>query len=382
MLTFLKNPITRLFISVLLFATAVGIDMVTFPTILMKNGINPAKIGISFSFEVIGGLLMSLVLSRLAKKIGVVNFLGRIVIIYAAAIAVIFFCKNFYLWLLIVFGMGACWVAYTVIRQALLNMLVANKSRGMIIGLYSMIVSAGLAVGPIIVKFTGADNYLAFIIAAIIVIISFYTLDRSKEVTKLEISAQNIHFFTFVKDNPLCFLARFLVDFELFCFLNFSVVFGKKIGLSPENAGLLITAFTSSFFVDVFVGAVLKKFNPYKMIASGFIGYLLGIIIIALYREHYELLLVVYFFLGIFGAFIYIAAVMIVNQDYKKEELIPANAALQTVGSLGALCGGFFGGILMQIFGANGFILTIVVSCLVYLIFYVLYEKRKNSARS
>ncbi len=371
------NSINKLFGSIFLFATAVGMNFVTFPAVLTKNGINPAKIGIASACEICGGILMSLALSHLIKRINGSKFLLLISGIYTFSICVIFFYKSYILWVLTTFIMGACWVAYVVFRQALLNISSSDANRGLITGIYSTLISVGLALGPLIVKFSGAEKYISFVISSLLVLFSYWIIDKSILLKDLKITSQKTNFFAFIKDDPRCFLGRFFFDFQNFFFLSFTVVFGKKIGLSAENAGLLITAFMSSFFADLVVGMILKKFDPYKMINVGFVGYLLIALIIALFYEYYNLMLIVYFTLGIFAACIYVSTIVIVNNKHK-ENLLESNAALQTTGSLGSLLGGICGGIFMEVFSVSGYAITIIFSSSCYLIFLLISHEKSE----
>lgn len=376
-MNFITKPLIKLFASLFLFATAVGMNFVTFPAVLLKNGIDPLKIGFASSAEIIGGIFMALILGKILRKILVKNILLTVAITYSTIVALIFFCKSFYLWIILVFAIGMCWVAYVVIRQAWMNVLISDENRGIGIGLYSMIISIGLGTGPMLVKLLGAENYISFITSAIFIISSFLILDRHAPGHRHLNSAgadkrQSENFLFFLKTNPRCFLARFFFDLQNFCLLSFAVVFGKKIGLSAESAGLLITAFMSSFFADFLVGIILKKHNAYKVLNVGFIGYLIFIAIVGIYRDSYTILLCSYFILGIFAACIYIATIVIANEFYQKDQLVLANAALQSAGSSGSLCGGLIGGILIQSFGADGYIITVVMSCMFYMIFLMM----------
>lgn len=365
-----------LFFSIFLFATAVGIDIVTFPSILSKHGFSPFKIGIASGFEVIAAITMSFFLGKIISKFGLFRSLFFSSTSYAIAIAIIFFCKNFYLWIAVAFLMGTCWFAYNVLRQAWLNIIINEQQRGIVAGIYSAMISAGLAIGPVIVKFLGAENYSSFLASSFLVLLSFTILTPLKKMPAPQITSQKIPLAEFFKTNSRCFLGRFFLDLQCFCMLAFTVIYGKKIGLSAEDAGLLITAYMTSGFLDIFIGILIKKFNPYKLINLSFIGSLVCILIICLFHESYKLLLLTYFWFGTFGAVIYIASITITNNDYPKEKLIGANSTLQRIASSGSLCGTLLGGISIQIFGEAGFPIAIIFSCIGYLIFHVIYEKK------
>jgi MFS family permease len=380
-MNFVTKPLVRLFASMFLFATAVGMNFVTFPAILLKHGVDPFKIGLTSAFEIVGGITMSFILAKVLRKIPARQLLPIVAITYSVIVALIFFCKNYYLWLFLVLLIGMCWVAYVVMRQAWMNILLTNQNRGVATGLYSMIISIGLGFGPLLVKFLGAENYYSFIASALFIIVSLLVLERSSSLDEVKIEEGQNNFLFFFKSNPRCYLARFFFDLQNYCLLTFGVVFGKKVGLSAENSGLLITAFMASFFADFLVGLALKKYDAYKIINIGFIGYLIFICVIGLCFRSYKILLLAYFMLGIFAACIYIATIVIANGFYKKDQLVSANAALQSVGSSGSFFGGLIGGIAIQVFSAHGYMITIILSCVLYLIFLVIYEK-KNPSRS
>lgn len=374
------KEIYLIFISILLFAIALGIDLVCFPTILSLHGINSFEIGLAASFEIIGGITASFFLSRFVAKLGIIKALKFSAFSYAICISCIYFYQNLLIWFCFIFFMGFLWFLYVITRQSWLNILANNEQRGIVTGIFSMCVAAGLALGPVIVKFSGAQNYISFLISASFVVLSYLVISRIADVSNLEISSQKIPLKEFFQKNPRCFITRFFLDFQTYILLIFSVIFGTRIGLSYEAAGLLLTAFMVTGFFDLWVGFALKKISPYKMINIGFLGCIYSFIIITLYPKSYFLLLSLYFLFGLSIACIYVSVFKIANEDYEKHELIAANSTFQIIGSAGALCGGLFGGLFINLFGAIGFPISIILSNVLYLTFLVCYEKKYSKA--
>jgi MFS family permease len=294
--------------------------------------------------------------------------------VYSGIILLIYFYQNFYLWLVLAFVMGACWFAYTITRQSWLNILLEDSQRGVATGIFSMTISVGLALGPIIVKFSGADNYFSFVIAAVLAFTSFLCLLPLRNKPQPILEAKRIGLKEFFKNNPRCFMARFFLDFQTYLLFSFTVIFGVKIGLSYEAAGLLITAYMASALFDLGVGFSLKKFNPYRLIKFGFLGCASCFLAIILIRS-YPALVAIYFLFGICIACIYVSVFKVCNDDYDKEKLVAANATFQLIGSSGSLFGSLLGAILVEYFGINGFPCAMVLSCVFYLTFLAFYEK-------
>ncbi len=372
-LTFSKE-LNFLFLSILLFAMAMGINLVTFPTILNKNNVSPSLIGLAFTLDTFGGILMSFFLSRIVSHLTMMKTMRLAVFIYAAIILIIYFYQNYYLWALLAFVMGSLWFAYVITRQSWLNMLVENNQRGIALGVFSTLLSAGIALGPVIVKFSGAENYLSFLLSALLAICSFYCLQPLKHKPQSQLQKQYLSLKEFFKNNPPIALARFFLDFQTYFLLTFSVLFGVKIGLSYEAAGLLITAYMASGFIDLFVGFALKKWQPLKLISFGFIGSLCCFATM-IFIHNYQFLLTAYFVFGLFIACIFVSSFKASNDNYEKEKLVAVNSTFQLVGSLGALFGSLIGGVLFNVFGAVGFPITIVLCCATYLTFLFFYQK-------
>lgn len=373
---YFPREIWLILLSIFLFAAAYGINMVCFPSVLMSHGVDAKKIGLAFAIDISGGILMSFFLSKFVARLGILLSLRLCAIIYGAAILLIYFYQNFYLWLAFALIMGAIWFAYVITRQSWLNMLSDKKNRSVILGFFSLAISLGLAAGPVIVRFCGAINYLSFVISALLVAFSVLCLQPLKDHKQVQVEAKKISLREFFKTNPRCFLGRFFLDFQTYLLMTGSVLFGHEIGLTPEDSGLLITAYLLSCFADVIAGFLLKKNSAYKLINIGFLLGLSCFLLVIFFHKSYAFLFALYFFFGVAIALIFVSVYKLTNDDYSAEKLVAANATFQIVGALGSISGSTIGGLLINFFGAVGFPLAMVLSSIFYLIFLVVYEKR------
>lgn len=364
-----------LYLSFFCFAIAVGINFVTFPSILKLHNLSAFQIGLAFTLEILGVSLMSFFLSKITNKYGIYKTLRANTIIYCSVILLIYFYYSYYLWLLLVFILGCCWLIFAITRISWLNIFFNNEERGVGIGIFSATISLGVAIGPIIVNFSGAENYLSFVISAFFVLCAFLALIPIKNITINQVNSSKIPIKQFYKKNPNCFMTRFFLDFTTYIIVSLTVVFGRSIGLSNEKAGLLITAYLASGFFDIIVGFILKKTTPKKLINIGFIGCLYSFLLVILYHHSFKFLLLMFFIFGLFIACIYVSVFKMVNEDYENEQLISGNTTFQFIGTIGAFCGSLLGGLMIDIFGSQGFGILICFGALFYLTFLVIYEK-------
>lgn len=376
------KKITLLLISIFFFAVAIGINFVTFPTILAQNGVSADKIGLAFSCEMLGMIIISFFLPKIVRKLGVMNALTIAICSYSSSILLIYFYQNYFLWITIALFMGTCWLTYVITRQSWLNAVTSNEQRGIVLGIFSMLIGAGIALGPVIVSFSGANDYRTFVISACFTIASFFCVLPLKKAPPQIVSSKRISFRKFFKKNPLCFLGRFFLEFQTYFLVTCTVVYGNLIGLSPEKSGLLVTAFMMSCVFDVAVGFIVQKTSPYRMTLFGFVIYLVAFSIIFYQHDSYELLLFLYFCAGIGLACIFVSVFKMTNENYEEKDLLAANSAFQIIGCIGALCGVAVGGYFIEIFGKDGFPALIIVSSATYVALYFFYQIRRTGSQT
>ena len=364
------TAISFIILSLTLTALSAGINTITYPTILIANQVQPYLIGIAASIELIAGIAISFFLSRMVNKIGIYKSLLIFTTIYTMVILTIYFYVNYALWILLSTLNGICWISFLAIRQGLVNNLVNNKQRSIVTGIAGAVISSGFVFSPLIAAYFGADNYLLFIISAAMVVASFLVLIPIKKAITNHISASRIAFGSFFRDNPQAFLGNFLADLQVVGILVFSVIVGHKIGFSTEKSGIFITAFAISGTFDIFSGFVVKKsINPKKMINAGILLCLLSSTFTMLVHNNYHLMLIGYFVLGASIGLTFVSSSTVINNHYKQEELIAANATFQAIGMIGALIGSILIGILMQFFDFYGFFIALILVNFIALIY-------------
>jgi MFS family permease len=366
-----------LYLSFYCFATAIGIDLVTFPSILKQHNVSPSQIGLAFACEVFGVALTSIYLSKFVAKFGLFKSIRIVSIVYSSIVLLIYFYQSFWLWLLLVFILGCCWLVFAITRISWLNTFLTQDNRGVGLGIFSALISLGVASGPLIVKLTGSQNYLSFIISAILVLMASISLNPIKNLAPSSINSNRISLVKFYQKNPNSFFSRFFLDFTTYIIITLAVVFGTSIGFSNENSGLFITAYMASGFFDIIVGHLLNKTSAKKLINIGYLGCLYCFLLISLYQKSFGFLIFLFFVYGLFIACIYVSVFKMINEDYPAEELVSANSTFQLIGTLGSISGTLIGGVMIDIFGSQGFPIIICFGCLFYLTFLVIYEKTR-----
>ena len=373
-LIFFKN-LKFLYLSFFLFAIAFGINIVIFPSMLKHNQISPLKIGFASATETFGAIIASLILAKIITRIGFYRSLKYSSIVYGVITSILFFYVKYWLWLLFIFIIGCCWFIYSISRVSWLNILLDNNKRGIGIGLFSMIISIGVAIGPLFVKFLGVHNFLTFFLSSILTFLSFIFLAKHAKKNFIQISSKKISLINFFKNNPQCFLARFFLDYQSYSLITFTVIYGVSLGFSYEDSGIFLSSFYASGVVDLIAGFLLKKIKPKNMINFCFFGCIYSFLILTIFNHSYLTIIFIYFLFGGFIAGIFVAVYKMMNEDYQRSELISASSTFQLIGTLGSIFGSVTTGIAFQYFGSLGFLGSMIFGSCLYLAFLLYFKK-------
>ena len=360
------SPIILLLLNSFVFAVSSGINSVSFPLILYKNLNSTSAIGISSAIEILAGMIISIFLFGFSKRIGLLKMMIIFAIIDSVMILILPFYQNFHLWILLIFIHGLSWFSVITLRQSWVNIILNDKKRAMMLAINSTMLCSGFTLGPIIVKFIGAGEYLVFVISSFLAAISCFVLFLvKKNQPKLTGPILQVPIFIIIKNNSEIFLARFLLDFQCAVVMVFTVIYGMEKGFSAENAGILVSAFMGISLFDFIIGFIVNN-NFKDYIRISFIGCLFMILALPLAMNSFYAAIIIFAIYGWFTSLAFISATTQVNFNRKEDEVISINSAFQAVALFGALCGTLLVGIAMQYIGPKGFILTIVLANIIY----------------
>lgn len=387
-MTMKVNKIYLLLLSVFFYFIIVGLSAVLLPIILNSNNISEFLIGLSDNVKVISGLFILIILPKIANKLGIVEIGIISLFLYAISLLLLPFYYNYLWWLFLIFLFGAGFIVFRTMEETLANVIANNKNRGKIMGYVSTSMLCGLSVGPIIPKIFGANSYLNFVIGFLCACISavcFLKLKTSQGYVK---PATNFKFFKFLKEQPLVFFSKFILEFLIQIIFVFIVVYViKTTNYSVENAGLIITAFSLSGFFNAFVGNFVDKIKNKNiaMIFGVFIMFACFILFPLTLKISIILTYILFFVFGLCGSsLVFLSSMFLLNSSYKKRELVGANSALTVNDTIAMISGSFFTGISMKFFDTYGFFIPMYLLLFLYILFcfYYFLIKEKNHGKS
>ncbi|TIR65416.1 MAG: MFS transporter, partial [Mesorhizobium sp.] len=132
--------------------------------ILQRQGVSPAVIGLSAAMTPVGFILSSPLIPGLARRFGA----GRTALICAGlsalVLALIGWTQDVYLWFPLRFLVGAVTNPLYVLSEIWVIALAPPSRRGRVMGIYSTIISAGFAAGPLCLLAVGTEGWPPFLV--------------------------------------------------------------------------------------------------------------------------------------------------------------------------------------------------------------------------
>ncbi len=156
--------ITGVIATVSVFAIAQGLSYPLLSFILQRQGVSPAMIGLSAAMTPIGFIVSSPPIPWLANRFGAGRVALTCSVLSAIVLALIGWTQDVYLWFPLRFLVGVVTNPLYVLSEIWVIALAPPARRGRVMGIYSTIISAGFAAGPLCLLAVGTEEWPPFLV--------------------------------------------------------------------------------------------------------------------------------------------------------------------------------------------------------------------------
>src|SRR5258708_32004326 len=144
----------------------VGVALPLVPLALERQGADKLTIGVVAAAWAIGMLATASHIPRLAARFGAVPFIIAAVLAGSAITVAYTLTDSVIAWFVLTFLHGAVGGVPWVVSEIWMNVVVEEKHRGRVMGLYAMLVALGLALGPFVLQVVGVYGPMPFLTSA------------------------------------------------------------------------------------------------------------------------------------------------------------------------------------------------------------------------
>jgi len=344
--------------------------------LMVGNGLQGTLLGVRGGIEGFSTFDMSIVMSayfagflggsRLApemiRRVGHVrvfaalaSFISAILILYPAFAHPV-------AWALGRVVIGFCFSGVYVTAESWLNNSADNTNRGKTLSVYMIVQMFGIVCAQVLLVMGDAGGYALFIVASVLVSISFAPILLSISPTPAFETTKPMPLKTLIETSPLGCFGMFLLGGVFSAQFGMSAVYGMAAGLTIVQ----ISMFVSS----IYVGALLMQY-PIGWF-SDYIDRRVVILIVAavggvmslvgfLFDHYFGVLLVAAFVIGGTSNPLYSLLIAYTSDYLEADDMAAASGGLIFINGMGAIMGPLVTGWMMDVFGTQAFFMVIAV---------------------
>ncbi|SLN44453.1 putative MFS-type transporter YcaD [Falsiruegeria litorea R37] len=364
--------------------------------LLVGNGLQGTLLGVRGEIEGFSTFEMSIVMSayfigflggsrmapQLIRRVGHVrvfaalaSFISAVMILYPAL-------PNMWVWILGRVIIGFCFSGVYVTAESWLNNAADNSNRGKALSLYMIVQMIGIISAQGLIQIGDPGGYEAFIIASILVSISFGPILLSISPTPAFDTTKPMTLRELMKISPLGCVGMFLLGGIFSAQFGMSAVYGATIGLSLTNLSLFIATFyIGALFLQYPLGWISDRMDRRFLImgvaAVGGSAAVVGM----MFGDQFSMLLVSAFVIGGMSNPLYSLLIAYTNDYLDHDDMAAASGGLVFINGLGAIAGPMITGWLMgdALLGPPGFF-AFMAALLAVMAVYALYRTTQRAA--
>ena len=354
------------YLSISALFTGIGLGyFFTLIVILAKyKNFSESTIGIISGSFSLGLMIAGFFVSKILDKIGLYKtmFVGISVQAVCVILAFIYFTPiNL---ILNSFVMGCFGGIVWMTMDTWVNLVSNNDNRGKAIGFYNSAITIGFALGPLIIGIFGSKGQIPILIAIALMVIRtpvIMIIKNQVENVKIPKLKKKLN-FSYVKIAPFIFLSILISGIIDSSFGSLFPAFMINEFYSDKDIGNL-------FFVGLFfgvlsqpiVGALADKINKRKIIISLFIFHLIWPILLNNFIFSIVIIYISIIFWGIASTSLYTVTLAYLGERINVAEISIAVSVFIIIFEFGEFIGPISVGIVMDIYGNNGFIYSAIL---------------------
>ena len=364
--------------------------------LMVGNGMQGTILGVRGALEGFSTFEMSVVMSayfvgflggsRLApemiRRVGHVRVFAALASLISAVMILYPAIAHPYAWTLGRVLIGFCFSGVYVTAESWLNNAADNANRGKALSLYMIVQMLGIIAAQGLIQVGDPAGYEAFIIASILVSISFAPILLSISPTPAFDTTKPMTLIEIMRISPLGCVGMFILGGVFSAQFGMSSVYGAAAGLSLGNLSLFIATFyVGATILQYPLGWISDRMDRRLLImvvaAAGGCGAVIGF----MYGTDFKMLLVAAFIIGGLSNPLYSLLIAYTNDYLEHDDMAAASGGLVFINGLGAIAGPMITGWLMSdaVFGPAGFF-ALIAALMFVMAVYAAYRMTQRAS--
>ncbi|MER9876472.1 MFS transporter [Mesorhizobium sp. M0195] len=357
--------ITGVIATVSVFAIAQGLSYPLLSFILQRQAVSPAIIGLSAAMTPIGFIVSSPLVPALARRFGAGRSALTCAALSALVLALIGWTQNVYLWFPLRFLIGAVTNPLYVLSEVWVIALAPPARRGRVMGIYSTIISAGFAAGPLCLLAVGTVGWPPFLVGiGAFLFCGACLASVLARLPKVDESGHRVSVLGFVPQAWLLLSAVIVAAGFEQAVLALLPVYGTHYGIAEARmSALLSVMIAGNIAMQVPLGLLAERLTARLVRFICVSMTVLGCALLPVLIET-PLIWPCVFVWGAVSYGIYTMSIIELGERFTGSALVAGNAAFSLMWGIGGIAVPPLAGSAMDVVGAGGLPMTLGAICL------------------
>ena len=346
-----------------------GLTMPLLSLVLSHQGVDETLIGLNTGAYFIAVFTVAPLASRLMRVRGPALLMLWSILATAALLVLLRAFPNVWIWFPLRFALGIAASFLWIAGEAWVNHAAAETHRGRIIAIFGVVVSAGFALGPMILSMTGTDGWAPFLITAALLLVAAAVLASALGSAPKLGGKTSGSLGRYVLIAPVAMFGYFVFAAGDTVLLTFLPIYAVGIGLEEADAVRLLAVLAiGSMAFQYPIGWLADRVSNYAIVTVMSAVLLAGSIALPWALPHTAISIVFMFFYGGALGGLYTMSLVLLGRQFKGADLSAASAMLSVMFCVGAFIWPAAGGAAMDWYGTDAMPISLVAAYAMFLL--------------
>ncbi len=346
-----------------------GLTMPLLSLVLSHQGVDETLIGLNTGAYFIAVFAVAPLASRLMRSRGPALLMLASILAEAVLLVLLRAFPNVWLWFLLRFALGMAASFLWISGEAWVNHVAHESHRGRTIAIFGVVVSAGFALGPMILSITGADGWAPFLVTIALLLVAAAVLAGALGSAPRLRGKTSGPLARYVLIAPVAMFGYFVFAAGDAVLLTFLPIYAVGIGLDEVDGIRLLTVLAiGSMALQYPIGWLADRVSNRAIAAAIGTALLAGSAAFPWALPHTVIGMVFMFFYGGALGGLYTLSLVLLGRRFEGADLSAASAMLSVMFCVGAFIWPSLGGGAMDRFGGSAMPVVLMAAYAMFLL--------------
>ena len=348
-----------------------GLTMPLLSLVLDHQGVDETLIGLNTGAYFIAVFAVAPLASRILQARGPAPLMLASILATVVLLALLRAFPNVWLWFPLRFALGMAASFLWIAGEAWVNHAAAETHRGRIIAIFGIVVSAGFAMGPLILSMTGTEGWAPFLVTIALLLVAAAVLAGAVG-SSPRLRGKTGPLARYVLLAPVAMFGYFVFAAGDAMLLTFLPIYAVGLGAEEVDAIRLLTVLAiGSMALQYPIGWLADRVSNYAIAAAMGAILLAGSAAIPWALPLPAVSIVFMFFYGGALGALYTISLVLLGRQFKGADLSAASAMLAVMFCIGSFIWPSAGGAAMDRFGGSALPVSLIVAYAFFLVIVV-----------